>query len=281
MTMIIDQPIVFLLLVFIIGLVMGSFLNVVVYRLPLMLQRDWRRECRELLELPAEPIEKFNLLLPRSRCPHCQQPLSWKENIPLLSYLFLKGKCAYCKTVISFRYLLLEILSAVLSVITAWHFGFGWQTFAALILLWGLLALAFIDLEQQLLPDNITLPLLWLGLLISITNLFTNSTTAILGASAGYSLLWVIAWLFKTITKKIGMAHGDFKLFALLGAWLGWQLLPFVLLIAALLGSLVGILLIATKQQSRHTPIPFGPFLAFAGWIALLWGQQLYTFWFF
>lgn len=243
-----------------------------------MLQRNWRNECRELLELPAEAVERFNLFLPHSHCPHCQHPLSWKENIPLLSYCWLKGKCAHCQKPISFYYLLVELLSAVITVVTAWQFGLGWPLLAALIFSWSLLALTFIDLEHQILPDNITLPLLWLGLFVTIPGFFADSHSAILGAVLGYGVLWLIAWLFQVITKKIGMGHGDFKLFALLGAWLGWQLLPLTLLVATLLGSAVGISLIAIKKQSRHTPIPLGPFLALAGWLALLWGSKVYVF---
>jgi leader peptidase (prepilin peptidase) / N-methyltransferase len=280
MTMTFNNFIIFVIVSGLVGLIIGSFLNVVVYRLPLMLQRAWRAECKELLELPAEITEKFNLCFPRSHCTHCQHTLSWRENIPLLSYLFLKGKCLHCKKAIPFRYPLLEIISAIISVIVAWYFGFNWQCLAALLFSWSLLTLTFIDLKHQLLPDNITLPLLWLGLLLSIFNFFTDSTSALIGASIGYAALWLIAWVYQMITKKVGMGHGDFKLLAVLGAWLGWQLLPLILLVAALLGAVVGISLIALKKQTRDTPIPFGPFLAFAGWLALLWGKQIYFAWF-
>jgi leader peptidase (prepilin peptidase)/N-methyltransferase len=266
------------------GLLIGSFLNVVVYRLPHMLQQAWRNECSELLNIktPAElsAPENFNLCLPRSHCPQCKKQLTWQENIPLLSYLLLRGKCAHCQQAISWRYPALEFSSAVISLLMALHFTSAWPLLAALIFSWSLLALVFIDIEQQLLPDIITLPLLWLGLLCSLFYFFTDPASAIIGAMTGYTFLWLIAWLFYKITKKVGMGHGDFKLFALLGAWLGWQLLLPVLLLASLLGAAVGMSLIVLKKQSRYTPIPFGPFLAFAGGIALLWGNKLSSAWF-
>jgi leader peptidase (prepilin peptidase)/N-methyltransferase len=276
-----DHSLIFLLTSALLGLIAGSFFNVVVYRLPLILQKDWRNECCELLGLTTETAapKTFNLFLPRSHCPQCQHQLSWRENIPVLSFLLLKGKCAYCNQAIAWRYPLLEIASMMVMVIVAAHYGLSWQCAVALSFSWSLLVLTVIDLEHQLLPDVITLPLLWFGLLISIPTFFVDSTAAILGVVIGYLILWVVAWLFHRVTKKVGMGHGDFKLLALLGAWLGWQLLPFVLLFAALLGSVVGLTLIALKKQTRDAPIPFGPFLAFAGWIALLWGNQIYSFW--
>lgn len=274
------NEIVFLLVIGIVGLIVGSFLNVVVYRLPLMLQRSWRKECQELLALPVEIATPkiFNLFLPCSHCPRCQHKISARENIPLISYFLLRGKCKHCNKSISYRYPLLEIITVIISVFVAYHYGLTWQLLAALIFSWGLLALTFIDLEQQLLPDVIVLPLLWLGLLLTIPTYFTDSVSAILGAVSGYVILWLIAWIFHRITKRVGMGNGDFKLLAMLGAWLGWQMLPFVLLVAALLGSMVGISLIVLKKQSRSAPIPFGPFLAFAGWLALMWGNSIYNF---
>lgn len=271
------HPFILLIAAGVVGLIVGSFLNVVVYRLPILLQRHWQRECRELLKLPFAPESPriFNLLMPRSHCPHCNTPLRGWQNIPLCSYLFLRGRCAFCAKQIAKRYLMLEICSAVVSLIVVWHYGMSWQTLAALLFSWSLLALTFIDVEQLLLPDSITLPLLWLGLLVSIPAFFTDSQAAIVGAVAGYIILWLVAWIFQHITNKIGMGAGDFKLFALLGAWLGWQLLPLVLLFASVLGSIVGLIMLGLKKHHRDKPLPFGPYLALAGWIALLWGHDL------
>lgn len=270
------MPVLFLVAVGILGLIVGSFLTVVIYRLPLVLQRQWRGECREFLRLlPESPFETFNLVLPRSQCPHCKHSLKVWHNIPVFSYLWLRGKCGFCKRHISARYPLVEISSAVLSVIVAWHFGLSWQTLAALIFTWSLLALTYIDLEQQILPDNITLPLLWLGLLLSLNTLFIDSHTALIAAAAGYFSLWLVAYIFHCFTGKIGMGQGDFKLLAAIGAWTGWVLLPLVVLLAALLGSIVGFSLLASKKHKRGIPISFGPYLAIAGWIALIWGDKL------
>ncbi len=266
---------VFVLLIGILGLLVGSFLNMACYRLPIMLQRSWRKECLEFLELPAEAAtETFNFCVPRSHCPHCKQLIRWWQNIPVFSYLFLRAKCAHCHQAISIRYFLLEISCAFFSVIVAWHFGVSWQTALGLVFTWSLLALIYIDIEQQLLPDIITLLLLWLGLLVSIVPLFSTCQSAIIGAAAGYVALWLLSFLFTKITGKIGMGHGDFKLCAALGAWLGWEYLPFVLLLSSLVGAVVGIIFLLVKKKNKNTPIPFGPFLALAGWVMLLWGSS-------
>ena len=259
------------------GLVVGSFLNVVIHRLPQMMQRDWQTQCRDLLQLSAEEVKpgQYNLVVPRSGCPHCGHGITAFENIPLLSYLLLKGKCSACGARISLRYPIVEILTAVMSVAVVAHFGFGWHAVAALLLTWGLIVLTFIDFDHQLLPDSITFPLLWGGLLISLGTVLVDSQTAIIGAAAGYLSLWSVYWLFKLITGKEGMGQGDFKLLAVLGAWLGWQMLPLIILLSSLVGAVTGIALILFRGQRRDTPIPFGPYLAAAGWIALLWGAPL------
>ncbi len=261
----------------VLGLIVGSFLNVVIHRLPQMMQRDWHAQCRELLELPGEYAapRHFGLVVPRSRCPHCGHGITALENIPLLSYLALKGKCSACGARISPRYPVVELLTAILSVAVAAHFGFGWASVAALLLTWCLIALTFIDLDHQLLPDSITLPLLWGGLLLSLGGVFVDSQAAIIGAAAGYLSLWWVYWLFKLLTGKEGMGQGDFKLLAVFGAWLGWQALPLIILLSSLVGAMVGISLMLFRGHQRDTPIPFGPYLAAAGWIALLWGEPL------
>lgn len=261
----------------VLGLMAGSFLNVVIHRLPQMMQRDWQTQCRELLALPGDSVApaRFDLVAPRSRCPQCGHGITALENIPLLSYLALKGKCSACGARISPRYPLVELLSAVLSAAVAAHFGFGAMSAAALLLTWALLALTFIDLDHQLLPDSITLPLLWGGLLLSLGGVFVDSRTAITGAAAGYLSLWSVYWLFKLLTGKEGMGQGDFKLLAVFGAWLGWQALPLIIMLSSLVGALVGISLMLFRSLQRDTPIPFGPYLAAAGWIALLWGAPL------
>ncbi len=257
------------------GLIVGSFLNVVIHRLPIMLEREWQEHCAELSATPAADTEPYNLVVPRSRCPHCGHPISALENIPLLSYLLLRGRCRACKARISPRYLLIEILSGILSGWLAWHFGFGWPALGALLFTWALLALAVIDLEKQLLPDKITLPVLWLGLLFNLGHTFTDVRSALIGVVAGYLSLWCVYHGFRLLTGKEGMGYGDFKLYALLGAWLGWQSLPLVILLASAAGAVVGIGLILSRRVQRGIPIPFGPYLAVAGWIALLWGPQL------
>jgi leader peptidase (prepilin peptidase)/N-methyltransferase len=260
----------------IIGLLVGSFLNVVIYRLPVMLQRSWRKECIEYLQMEAEPEgEPFNLSLPLSRCPKCQSPIKPYQNIPVISYVFLKGQCANCKNPISIRYPLIEAFTATLSVLVAWHFGYTPQAGFALLLTWCLVALSFIDIDHQLLPDNITLPMLWLGLLLSLFGLYTDVNASVIGAIAGYMVLWLVYQAFKLATGKEGMGYGDFKLLALFGAWLGWQTLPMIILLSSLVGAVIGITMIIFAKQDHNKPIPFGPYLAAAGWIALLWGNDL------
>lgn len=257
------------------GLCIGSFLNVVIHRLPKMMERDWQLQCAELQgEIPV-PVDTLNLATPRSRCPHCGHQIGALENIPVLSYLLLKGRCAGCKSPISPRYPLIETFTGLLSGYLAWRFGPTWQTAGALCLAWALIALTFIDFDTQLLPDSITLPLLWLGLLFNVFGTFTNLASAVIGAMAGYLTLWSVYWLFKIVTGKEGMGYGDFKLLAALGAWLGWQMLPAIILLSSLVGAAVGIGLIVLARHGRNVPIPFGPYLAAAGLIALLWGRQL------
>jgi leader peptidase (prepilin peptidase)/N-methyltransferase len=257
------------------ALAVGSFLNVVIHRLPLMMEQAWRRECADLAgeEIPA--AERLSLALPGSRCPHCGHALRARENIPLLSYLFLRGRCSACAKPIGGRYPLIEAGTALLSILVVWQLGVTWEAAAALILTWGLIALAFIDIDTQLLPDSITLPLLWLGLLLSLDGGFASPRDAILGAALGYLFLWTIYQAFKLVTGREGMGYGDFKLFALFGAWLGWQALPMILILSSVVGAIIGLVLLARRGQDRHTPLPFGPYLAAAGWIALLWGEGI------
>ena len=271
-----SQVLAFVLCALLIGLLIGSFLNVVVYRLPLMMQRDWREQAREVLELPAEARgATFNLVLPNSKCPQCGHEIKPWENIPVLSYLFLRGKCSSCKTPISKRYPLVELTCGLLSAYIAWHFGFTWQAGGMLLLTWGLLAMSLIDADHQLLPDALVLPLLWLGLILNHFGLFTSLEDALWGAVAGYLSLWSVYWLFKLITGKEGMGYGDFKLLAMLGAWGGWQVLPLTILLSSLVGAVLGLIMLRLRNAEASTPIPFGPYLAIAGWIALLWGEQI------
>lgn len=273
-----SSPLAFVLCTLVLGLLVGSFLNVVVYRLPKMMIRDWKIQSREMLELPPEPqTETFNLILPHSRCPHCSHKIRAWENVPVVSYLFLGGKCSQCKAPISKRYPLVELSCGLLSAFIAWHFGFGWEAGAMLVLTWGLLAMSLIDADHQLLPDAIVLPLLWLGLIVNSFGLFTSLTDALWGAVAGYLVLWCVFWLFKLITGKEGMGYGDFKLLAMLGAWGGWQILPLTILLSSIVGAVLGLILLRLRNVETSTPIPFGPYLALAGWIALLWGDQITT----
>jgi leader peptidase (prepilin peptidase)/N-methyltransferase len=266
----------FVFFALLIGLLVGSFLNVVVYRLPLMMKRDWQHQAREILELPAEPKgETFNLVLPNSRCPHCQHEIKAWENIPVVSFLALRGKCSSCKAPISKRYPLVELTCGLLSAYVAWHFGFTWQAGAMLLLTWGLLAMSLIDADHQLLPDALVLPLLWIGLIVNQYGLFTSPHDALIGAIAGYLSLWSVYWLFKLVTGKEGMGYGDFKLLAMLGAWGGWQVLPLTILLSSLVGAVLGVIMLRLRNAETSTPIPFGPYLAIAGWIALLWGDQI------
>jgi leader peptidase (prepilin peptidase)/N-methyltransferase len=266
----------FVLCVLFVGLLVGSFLNVLIYRLPKMMQRDWRQQAREILELPVEPhAATFNLVLPNSSCPHCAHEIKPWENIPVISYLFLRGKCSSCKAPISLRYPLVELTCGVLSAYIAWHFGFTWQAGGMLLLTWGLLAMSLIDVDHQLLPDSLVLPLLWLGLIANSFALFTSLENAMWGAVAGYLSLWSVYWLFKLVTGKEGMGYGDFKLLAMLGAWGGWQVLPLTILLSSLVGAILGLIMLRLRNAETSTPIPFGPYLAIAGWIALLWGDQI------
>jgi len=268
--------------VFLFGLLVGSFLNVVIHRVPVMLERTWRRECLELdgKEAPAEA--PYNLVVPRSACPSCKAPITALQNIPVVSWLLLKGKCKACGTRISARYPLVELLTALMSAAVAWKFGFSWALAAALVLTWFLVALAFIDIDTQLLPDSMTLPLLWLGLLLAIVlpaidgaRLPVDLRSAVIGAIAGYLSLWSVYHLFRLLTGKEGMGFGDFKLLAALGAWLGWQMLLPIIIGAAGVGALVGIVAILLKARDKGVPMAFGPYLAAAGWLVLMFGPQL------
>ncbi|NCN88428.1 MAG: prepilin peptidase [Gallionella sp.] len=275
LTLLQHSPAFFISLAGLLGLLVGSFLNVVIYRLPRMMEREWQAQCAELNAQPATENTPFNLMVPRSACPQCHRPISALENIPLLSYLFLRGRCAGCATPISLRYPIVEAVSGGLSAFAAWHFGFGLAGIAALFFIWALVALTFIDFDTQLLPDSITLPLLWLGLLLNLNGAFTSLANAVVGAVAGYLVLWSVYWAFKLFTGKEGMGFGDFKLLAAIGAWLGWTLLPLVILLSSLVGAVVGIILIVATRHGRNIPIPFGPYLAGGGLIALFWGHSL------
>jgi leader peptidase (prepilin peptidase)/N-methyltransferase len=272
-----QSPALFLAVATLLGFTVGSFLNVVAYRLPIMLERDWKGQCRELLQLPTEggSDAPLNLSRPRSFCPNCNHKITALENIPVLSYLFLRGRCSQCDCAISIRYPIVEALTALLSIIVAWHFGPTWQGAAALFLTWVLIALSLIDIDHQLLPDNIVLPAIWVGLFLSLFTIFTDPESAILGALCGYLSLWSIFKLFKLVTGKEGMGYGDFKLLALFGAWQGWQFLLQIVLLSSLVGALFGMAMILFRGRDRTLPIPFGPYLAAAGWISLLWGQQI------
>ncbi len=266
---------------FILGLFVGSFLNVVVYRLPLMMNTTWRKECHEFLELEPSPEdikkdkEPFNLMVPRSACPSCGNMITAWQNIPVISWLLLRGKCAKCKHPISAEYPIVELLTAVLSLAVAMKFGASIQLVFALLFTWALISLALIDFHTTLLPDSITLPLLWLGLLISLVPVFVNAPDAIVGAAAGYMILWLVFQTFKLVTGKEGMGFGDFKLLAALGAWLGWAKLPLIILLSSLTGAIIGIMMMVLFKHQRNNPIPFGPYLAIAGWVALMWGDQI------
>ncbi|QSA98458.1 A24 family peptidase [Methylococcus sp. EFPC2] len=272
-----DSPALSTTLAGLLGLIVGSFLNVVVYRLPLMMERDWKRQCHEYLgqEVPAPHDPKLNLVTPRSRCPHCGHAIGAHENIPVLSYLLLKGRCSACNAAISVRYPVIEVFTALVSAVVVWRLGPTWQAALALPFSWGLISLAVIDIDHQLLPDAITQPLLWCGLLLSLFGIYTDSASSIIGAVAGYLGLWLVYHAFKLTTGKEGMGYGDFKLLAVFGAWLGWQMLLPVVLLSSLVGAIIGIGLIWLRGHDRNIPIPFGPYLAAAGWIALLWGEDL------
>ncbi len=270
-----SSPLIFTGVCAVLGLMVGSFLNVVIHRLPKMLELGWRQQCAELRGEETAAVPPYNLLAPRSACPHCNHPIGAWENIPVVSYLLLRGKCRGCGVAISPRYPIVEAISGLLCAYAAWHFGFGWAAAGALLLIWALLALTAIDIDTQLLPDDITLPLLWAGLLFNLAGTFTNLHSAVLGAIFGYLALWCVYWLFKLATGKEGMGYGDFKLLAALGAWLGWQMLPLIILLSSLVGAVVGIVLMVAAKHGRNVPIPFGPYLAGGGLIALFWGQTL------
>jgi leader peptidase (prepilin peptidase) / N-methyltransferase len=291
------SPALFIGVCLVLGLLVGSFLNVVIYRLPAMLDRQWREQCAEVssslpppaaeealaaagTEMPPGRPEPFNLIVPRSACPRCRAPITALQNIPLLSFLLLRGRCASCGAPISARYPLVEALTGALSALVAWKFGFAWPALGALLLTWFLIALTFIDIDHQLLPDSLTLPLLWLGLFFSLWSwqasaVPVDTRSSLIGAMAGYVSLWSVYHLFRLLTGKDGMGYGDFKLFAALGAWLGWQMLLPTILIAALTGVIAGLGLIVLRRRERSAPIPFGPFLAGAGWLMLMFGRPL------
>ncbi len=277
-----SQPLAWTAVVALLGLMIGSFLNVLIHRLPKMMQAEWEVQCAELnnraLQDPDSALNvkpTYNLWMPRSACPNCQHQISARENIPVLSWLMLGGKCATCKTPISVRYPLVEMLAAILSAAVAWKFGMSWQTLGGLIFVWALIALAFIDFDTTLLPDSLTLPLVWLGLLFNLKGQFASLSDAVIGAMLGYLILWSIYWLFKLATGKEGMGFGDFKLLAAIGAWLGWELLPVTILLSSVVGAFVGIAMVIAVKHDRRIPIPFGPYLAGGGLVALFFGNAL------
>jgi leader peptidase (prepilin peptidase) / N-methyltransferase len=259
----------------VVGLLVGSFLNVVIHRVPKMMERAWRQECAELAGQDPAPLPRYDIVVPRSACPACGHGITMGENIPVVSWLVLRGKCSACGAAISPRYPLVEILGGVVAAGAIWKFGPNWQGLAACGFLWTLLALTFIDFDTQLLPDDLTLPLLWGGLLANLYGLFVPLAEAVVGAMAGYLTLWSIYWLFKLIRGKEGMGHGDFKLLAALGAWLGWKMLPLIVLGSSVVGAFIGISLVVLKGRDHNVPLAFGPYLAIAGMIALFWGQPL------
>ena len=285
-----SHPAVFPWVAAVVGLAVGSFLNVVIHRLPKMMERDWEAQCAELAQnkaagagapahAPAVPgaevLAPYNLFVPRSACPACGHRIGALENVPLVSYAVLRGRCSKCGTRISARYPLVELLAAAGAGYCAVRLGFGLAAFAAMIYVWCLIAASFIDFDTQLLPDAITLPLVWLGLLVNIPGTFTDLPSAVIGAAAGYLSLWSVYWIFKLLTGKEGMGFGDFKLLAAIGAWCGWQMLPLVILMSSVIGAAVGMVLIVLSRLGRNVPIPFGPYLAAAGVVALFWGPQL------
>jgi len=286
-TLLHQYPMYFYIIISVLGLLIGSFLNVVIYRLPIMMERAFKRDASEYfnIDTATATLDKssnvehentpFNLSLPRSACPTCQHQITALENIPVISYLLLRGKCSKCKEKISPRYPLVELLTGLLSLAVAIKFGVTWQVVAALIFTWSLITLTFIDFDTMLLPDSIVLPILWLGLICNSTLLFTDLNSAFLGAVIGYLSLWGLYWAFKLIRGKEGMGYGDFKLFALIGAWLGWQYLPLTILLSSFVGAVIGITLIIQRNKGTEMAIPFGPYLAIAGWIALMWGDKI------
>lgn len=279
-----SSPLTFVALAFFLSLLIGSFLNVVIYRLPIMMEREWRAQCRELAETPATAIRagRYDLVFPRSSCTSCGAQITAMQNVPVLSYLVLRGKCGSCGEAISKRYPIVEAMTAMLTAFVAWRFGFGWEAAAAILLTWALIAISVIDIDHQIIPDSISLPLVWIGLMLSLFHplagagvLFVDPKTAIVGALAGYLSLWSVYQLFRLMTGKEGMGYGDFKLLAVLGAWLGWQMLPLIILLSTVVGASVGIVMIMVRRHDRNIPIPFGPYLAAAGWLAMLYGEQI------
>lgn len=259
-------------------MLVGSFLNVVIIRLPKMMENEWREECNRLLNnTPAEITgsEKFNLVVPRSRCPECGHKITALENIPVLSYIFLAGKCSGCKSPISIRYPIIESLSALIAVTLGIYYGLTPQLFPAMLFSWTLLSLSVIDLDHKLLPDDITITFLWIGIFINMFGIFTDLQSSVTGAIMGYGVLWIVYMLFRIITGKEGMGYGDFKLLAMLGAWLGWQQIPLIIILSSMCGAVVGLGLIVFYRHDRTNPIPFGPYLAAAGWISMLWGHDI------
>lgn len=281
LTVVFGQPVILLPLGFILGLILGSFLNVVIFRLPQRMESELEEACAEHNgeeSTYAAANRWFGLdylITPASTCPSCGHAIRAWENIPVFSYLFLAGRCSACKTPISIQYPVVEFISGLLSLVVVWHFGLSWEALFALILTWGLLAMSVIDIRLQLLPDVLILPLIWLGLMLNLDSMFTDIGSSVYGAVAGYVSLWLVFHLFLLLTGKEGMGYGDFKLFALFGAWLGWQLLPQILLISSLVGAVTGLGMILFLGRDKSIPIPFGPYLAVAGWIALLWGKEI------
>ena len=261
------------------GLCVGSFLNVVIHRLPIMMERRWQAECADLRGEPEPVFERLDLMHPPSRCPSCGAGIGALQNIPVVSWLALRGKCANCRAPIPARYPAVELLGGALAVLMAWRFGFSWALAAALVYAWAMLALTFIDFDTQLLPDDITLPLLWGGLMANYFGLYTDLGSAVLGAAGGYLILWSVYWAFRLLAKKEGMGYGDFKLLAAIGAWTGWQVLPFVVVVSAGLGAVIGSLFLWLSRRGRDTRIPFGPYLALGGIAALVWGREAVTAW--
>ena len=272
----VTEPTYTLVVCFLVSLLVGSFLNVVIYRVPVMMEREWQASIHEGENSDTQiPQDRFNLAVPASTCPHCGHRIRWYENIPVVSYLFLKGQCSQCHAPISLRYPLIELLTAILSTLVIYQLGFNYAGFAAIVFTWALISLTFIDVDHQLLPDRITLPLLWLGLLVNSQNLFTSLHSAVFGAAVGYLVLWSVYWLFKLVTGKEGMGYGDFKLLAALGAWCGISQIPLLILLSSVAGVLLAVLLMLFKRHEASNPLPFGPYLAIAGWIALLWGHDI------
>jgi len=282
--MFLQAPVIFVAVAFAFALMIGSFLNVVIYRLPLMMQREWREQCEELQASPAPDLPEgtFNLVVPRSRCPACGAEIKAWQNVPVLSYLLLGAQCANCRASISIRYPLVEFFTAAAAAVCAWHFGFGWEASMAIALTCVLVAISLIDVDHQIIPDSIVIPLLWVGLIMSLFHpiagaetLFIAPKDAIIGAVAGYLSLWTVYQLFKLITGKEGMGYGDFKLLAALGAWLGWEALPTIILMSAVVGAIIGVAMIVFRGRDRQLPIPYGPYLAAAGWITMLYGETI------